>query len=101
MAKIEKMMAKGVAYFKRNGIKKTCVRVVRKMVLSAPVDYEKWLEAHTPDQGVLNLQRQDNTGEKPIVMVKVIDRMNEVSEQTLQSVANQTYGFLAVGDNIE
>ncbi len=101
MASIEKLMAKGVSYLKRNGVKKTCVRIVRKLVLSQKVDYEKWLKEHTPSREILDLQRKDNTGTKPVVAVRIFGNDQEQYERTLQTVQDQTYGFLAVSDRYE
>lgn len=101
MAKIEKLMAKGVSYLKRNGVKKTCVRVIRKLVLSQPVDYEKWLKEHTPSEEILNLQRKENTGSKPVVAVRILETDPEQYEKTLRTIQEQTYGFLAVSDKNE
>lgn len=89
-------MAKGVSYLKRNGIRKTCVRIVRKIVLSQKVDYEKWLKEHTPSEEILNCQRKENTGNKPVVSVRIFSEGEEQRERTGRSVQDQTYGFLAV-----
>ena len=46
MKKTKKMVDKGIAYLKKNGVRAAARRLGRKIVLSRDVDYEKWLENH-------------------------------------------------------
>lgn len=57
MSDLKKKLDKGVAYLKKNGIGQTLLRVGRKVTLSRPVDYEKWLKAQSADSAELDRQR--------------------------------------------
>lgn len=54
---VKKTVDKGIAYYKRNGIRGFCKRTVRKAMLRKPVDYEKWLEKHRADAQTLEKQK--------------------------------------------
>ena len=98
MPGIEKLIAKGCAYLKKNGIKETAVRAYRKVLLGGPADYGKWLRKHCAGEEELERQRRDASGKDDVLGVIILknDRCVKLQKDTPASLEAQTYGSLAV-----
>ena len=90
---IKKTLSKGVAYLKRNGMRGFCMRLVRKAMLSRPVNYKKWLKSRQASRQELALQRQ-NLFKYPVTFgIYIIEDAGEKNfmNQTLRSLKSQSY----------
>ena len=81
MSDLKKKLDKGIAYLKRNGVRKTICRAGRKAVLSREVSYEAWLKGHVADEK--ELERQ-NFGKEP----QIIEGADEAAENS-QKIRHQ------------
>ena len=59
MSDLKKKLDKGIAYLKRNGVRKSICRAGRKAVLSREIPYEVWLKGHTTNQKELERQKKE------------------------------------------
>ena len=96
MSDLKKKLDKGVAYLKRNGIGQTLLRAGRKVTLSRPVDYEKWLKAQSADSAELDRQRAAELWKKVPVNALLFSGNAQEEQQSRESLMRQTFGKLSV-----
>ncbi len=90
MNKAKKMVDKGIAYLKKNGVRAAAKRLGRKIILSRDVDYEKWLKNHRKQR----INRLSGTAAVPIHVVVCGTFTGHVE-------ARDYYLFIEEGDILE
>lgn len=92
MEKIIKFASKGVAYLRRNGIREFGKRAARKVVLSMPLDYEKWLERQRPSGKELKRQQRE-ASERRIrigIYIPAAEEQQNLRSRTVKSLKEQS-----------
>lgn len=92
--KIKGLSRKGVAYYKRYGVKETYTKVKDKLFHSNEIDYERWLRNHMPSKAVLDQQRikQFEYSPKISIVVPLYKTPKKYLKEMIESVVGQTYG---------
>lgn len=99
MERIKKYASKGIAYLRRNGIRESVKRTVRKAALSMPFDYETWLERQRPSREELMRQQQEtlHQGVRIGIYIPETGEDRSLSSRTKESLKKQSaqnYCFL-------
>lgn len=84
------MAAKGVAYLKRYGVWGFLKRAYRKVVLSRPVNYEKWKKSRIASKKELAMQKAYPFQKKITFGIYILGD-GEKKQKTLESLAKQSY----------
>lgn len=93
MADTRKHLDKGIAYLKRNGLKKTLFRAARKVHLARAVDYEVWLGSHSASDKELRRQREEEHPDAPSVKPVIFQ-----TESGYCDLTGQTYQRICAND---
>lgn len=92
MNRFRKMLDKGIAYFKRNGLRGFVRRMIRKAVLARPVNYEKWLKKHSASSKELAWQRAHIPEDFPVFDIYITEKAKQaVHDRTVRSLQAQSY----------
>ncbi|MEI3140028.1 MAG: glycosyltransferase family 2 protein [Lachnospiraceae bacterium] len=91
MSDLKKKLDKGIAYLKRNGVRKTICRAGRKAVLSREVSYEAWLKGHVADEKELERQKKA-VAEHPVKVAIWLFPAAGPGSSTLESLMCQSAG---------
>ena len=95
MSDLKKKLDKGIAYLKRNGVRKTICRAGRKAVLSREVPYEEWLKGHVADEKELERQKKA-VAEHPVKVAVWLFPAAGPGSPTLESLTHQSAGRFPV-----
>lgn len=84
---------KTYTYMKTNGIKKTGIKVIRKVLRMDAVNYQRWFGRNKPSAGELARQRQEKFSYCPkmSIIVPVYNTPLNFLDEMIQSVQDQTY----------
>lgn len=88
----KKNLQKGLAYLKKNGVKKLMYRL-RYGTYVGESDYESWLFAQRVNEKTLNIQRNTHFsyGPKISILVATFNTKEEYLKEMIDTVVNQSY----------
>lgn len=88
----KKNVQKGLAYLKKNGVKKLMYRL-RYGTYVGESDYESWLFAHRVNEKTLNIQRNTHFSYSPkiSILVATFNTKEEYLKEMIDTVVNQSY----------
>ena len=91
--KIELNLKKGIAYYKRYGVRRTIDRVNEKLFEQNTVSYERWLSKHSPDRKELDRQRRRKFEWEPkiSIVIPLYKTPKKYLHALVESIRNQTY----------
>lgn len=99
MERIKKYASKGIAYLRRNGIRESVKRTMRKAALSMPFDYETWLERQRPSRKELVRQQQETLRQGIRIGIYIPETgenqsLRNRTKESLKKQSDQNYCFL-------